>query len=70
MKVGLTRRKSGKYSLTILGKVVYEAQLGIQHAVDIYPKLKAVDTLQMSHRLPKDERKKVIDTLLGNVVKT
>ena len=63
---GLASRKRGKYSLTLLGKIVYQAQLTIDHAVNIYPKLKAVDLLEKSYDIPEEERSKVISFLLGN----
>ncbi len=66
MKVGLASRKRGKYYLTLLGKIVYQAQLTIDHAVNIYPKLKAVDLLEKSYDIPEEERSKVISFLLGN----
>jgi predicted transcriptional regulator len=35
-KAGLIKRKNGKYFLTALGKVVYDAQLVIENAVNNY----------------------------------
>ena len=66
MKAGLASRKRGKYYLTLLGKIVYQAQLTIDHAVNIYPKLKAVDLLEKSYDIPEEERSKVISFLIGN----
>ena len=66
MKAGLTSRISGKYSLTLLGKIVYHVQLTIDHAVNIYPKLKAVDLLEKSSDIPEKERNKVINFLLDS----
>ena len=54
------------YSLTMLGQIVYQAQLTIDHAVDISPKLKAVDMLKNSSNIPEGERNKVISFLLSN----
>lgn len=66
VKVGLASRQRGKYSLTMLGQIVYQAQLAIDHAVDISPKLKAVDMLKNSSKIPEGERNKVINFLLSN----
>ena len=66
VKVGLVSRQSGKYSLTMLGQIVYQAQLAIDHAVEISPKLKAVDMLKNSSNIPEGERNKVINSLLSN----
>ena len=65
-KAGLVKRKNGKHSLTAFGKIVYDAQTTIEKAVNNYWKLKAVDSLEMSDELPKEERVKLIDNLLDN----
>jgi len=66
VKAGLASRQRGKYSLTMLGDIVYQARLAIEHAVSIYPKLKAVDMLKKSSDIPEDECNKVINFLLSN----
>jgi predicted transcriptional regulator len=66
VKAGLVSRQRGTYSLTMLGQIVYQAQLAIDHAVDISPKLKAVDMLKNSSNIPEGERNKVINFLLSN----
>jgi DNA-binding HxlR family transcriptional regulator len=65
-KVGLVKRKNGKHFLTAFGKVVYDSQKTIEKAVDIFWKLKAVDSLELSGELPEEERAKLIDNLLDN----
>jgi hypothetical protein len=65
-KAGLVKRKNGKHYLTAFGKVVNDAQTTIEKAVNSYWKLKAVDSLELSDELPKDERVKLIDNLLDN----
>jgi predicted transcriptional regulator len=65
-KAGIVKRKNGRHSLTAFGRVVYDAQTIIEKAVNNYWKLKAVDSLEMSEDLPKDERLKLIDNLLDN----
>jgi predicted transcriptional regulator len=65
-KVGLVKRKNGKHFLTAFGKVVYDAQKTIEKAVDIFWKLKAIDSLELSGELPQEERAKLIDNLLDN----
>jgi predicted transcriptional regulator len=65
-KAGIVKRKNGRHSLTAFGKVVYDAQTIIEKAVNNYWKLKAVDSLEMSEDLPKEERLKLIDNLLDN----
>ena len=65
-KAGLVRKKSGKYLLTAFGKVVYDAQSTVDNALTNFWKLKAIDSLEMSNELPKEEQQKLIDTLLDN----
>ena len=65
-KAGLVKRKNGKHFLTAFGKVVYDAQTTIEKAVNNFWKLKAVDSLEMSDELPREERVKLIDNLLDN----
>jgi predicted transcriptional regulator len=65
-KAGLVRKKSGKYLLTAFGKIVYDSQLTVDNAILNYWKLKAIDSLETSSELPKEERTKLIDALLDN----
>ena len=66
MKTGLISRKDRQYMLTSLGKIVYDAQLMIGRATNTYWKLKAIDSLETEHKLPADERNKIINTLIDN----
>ena len=65
-KAGLVRKKSGKYLLTAFGKIVYDAQTTVETALTSYWKLRAIDSLEMSNELPKEEQQKLIDALLDN----
>ncbi|MDQ3835464.1 MAG: hypothetical protein M3270_00820 [Thermoproteota archaeon] len=65
-RAGLVRRKNGKYILTTFGKIVYESKVTIEHALNNYWKLKAIDSLETSNEVPKEEQKKLIETLLAN----
>jgi len=65
-KAGLVRKKSGRYLLTAFGKVVFNAQLTVESALGSYWKLRAIDSLEMSNELPKEEQQKLIDALLDN----
>jgi hypothetical protein len=66
MKAGLIKRKNGKYSLTALGKVIYNAQMKIENAVNNYWKLKVINSLEDTNDFPVEERKKLIDNLIDN----
>jgi predicted transcriptional regulator len=58
---GLVIRKNGKYFPTSFGGLVYEAQRIIGKAIEIYWKLKAIDSFQM---LSTEEYIRILDTLL------
>lgn len=62
---GVIRRKNGKYFLTSLGKVVYEAQELIGKAVQYYSKLQAIDSIE-TPEFPAAELSKIIDGLIKN----
>lgn len=66
LKTGLISRKHRQYKLTSLGLIVYHAQLMIGRAIDTYWKLKAIDSLEAEHKLPTEERNKIINTLMDN----
>ena len=66
IKAGIVKRKSGRYNLTAFGKVVYDAQATIENAINNYWKLKAVDSIEISDELPKEEFNKIVDILIDN----
>jgi predicted transcriptional regulator len=71
MKAGLIRRDNGKYSLTLVGKIVYDAHLKIGKALSYYWKLKAIESIEMSSSLPgaessKEELIQLINILIDN----
>ena len=67
-KADLIKRKYGRYSLTVLGRVVYEAHTTIGKALMYYWKLKAIESIETSpsFKLPKDNLAKLVDTLIDN----
>jgi hypothetical protein len=67
--IGLIRRDNGKYSLTLMGKIVYDAYLKIGKALSYYWKLKAIESIEMSSPgagLSKEELMQLINTLIDN----
>ena len=68
MKIGIISRKSGKYSLTSFGKIVYHAQDLIDTALNNYWRLSALDSLGMINALPTMEYNKISNSLLGDSV--
>jgi hypothetical protein len=64
---GLIKRHKGKYSLTLLGRVVYDSQLIIGKTLAYYWKLKAIESIETSQSgLPNEERTQLIDALIDN----
>ena len=67
-KADLIRRKNGRYFLTLMGKIVYEAHMTIGKALNYYWKLQALESIQTSSPdgLPKEEISKLVDTLIDD----
>lgn len=65
-KAGLISRKNRRYHLTSFGKIVYDAQLTVGRAANTFWKLKAIDSFDTEHKLPEDERDKIINALIDN----
>jgi predicted transcriptional regulator len=64
---GLVKRHKGRYSLTMLGKVVFESQMLIGKTLAYYWKLKAIESIEMSSSgLPNEEITQLIDALIDN----
>ena len=66
IKKGLIRRDKGRLFLTSLGIISYQSQLKIDYAIKNYWKLKAIDSMQDSSEMRKDERTRIIKTIIGN----
>jgi hypothetical protein len=69
MNAGLVRRDYGKYSLTLIGKIVYDAYLMVCTALSCYWELKAIDSIEMSTTgtgLSKEELRQLINALIDN----
>jgi hypothetical protein len=70
VNAGLIKRVSGKYSLTLVGKIVYDAHLKIGKALSYYWKLKAIESIETSaisgNELLEQELTQLINTLIDN----
>lgn len=67
LKAGLIKRRRNRYSLTLLGKVVYDSQMIIGVALSNYWKLKAIENIETSGSdLPAKEIAQLINTLIDN----
>lgn len=65
MDVGLIKRNRGRYFLTALGKVVYEAHMTIHKSLLYYWKLKAIDSIQTTD-ISEQDFSTLVDTLIDN----
>jgi nucleoid-associated protein YejK len=65
-RAGMIKRRGGKLVLTAFGKIVYESQKVVESANNSQWKLKALDSVDASEELPKEERKKLLDNLIEN----
>ena len=65
-RAGMIKRRGGKLVLTAFGKIVYESQKIVESANNSQWKLKALDSVDASEQLPKEERKKLLDNLIEN----
>jgi hypothetical protein len=65
---GLIKKRQGKYTLTALGKVVYNAHTVIGKALGYYWKMKAIESIQMSsgQELAKEDMLQLIQSLIDN----
>ena len=66
LKTGVITRKNGKYSVTSFGLLVHHAQNLIRLALNSYWKLSAIDSLESSHIIPRDEYNKIVSNLLSD----
>ena len=68
MDADLVRRISGRYSLTSLGKIMFNSYLKIETAIKYYWKLKAIDSILTSaiSELPVQECTRIIDNIIDN----
>ena len=70
LNAGVIKRHKGKYSLTLLGKVVCDSQMIIGKTLAYYWKLKAIESIEMpasgSLGLPSEEITQLINALIDN----
>ena len=65
MAAGLIKRSRGKYSLSCLGKVVYDVQLTIGRTLQNYWKLKAIESMQNSD-ISEHNISKLVNSFIDN----
>ena len=67
---GLIRRLNGRYSLTLLGKMIYDIHITTSRVLSYHWKLQAIEFMQISSpadvKLTVEEFSKVVDTLIDD----
>jgi predicted transcriptional regulator len=68
MDVGLVRRQGDRVSLTNLGKVYYYAYNKLSNAMDYSWKLKCIDILEESDKMPQTEIHRIINITITDKI--
>jgi len=66
LNVGLVRKKDDEFYLTSIGKVFYYAYQDLSRAMDNLWKLKCIDILEESDKMPREEISRVIKTIIAD----
>ena len=70
IKIGLIKRTNGIYSLTTLGKIIYDAKVQLDSCINDYWKFQIIDQLEKTeskdNSLPKEEFTSVINALVSD----
>jgi hypothetical protein len=66
MRSGLVKRNKGRYALTAFGKVIYDIEITIEIALENLWKLRAVDLVQVTEALSKEDQTRILDTLIDS----
>jgi hypothetical protein len=62
----MIEKKNQRYFITFFGVAVYKARMVIQKAIDNYPKLRIIDSLEEQEQIPSFELNKIIDICIGD----
>jgi hypothetical protein len=70
IKIGLIKRTNGIYSLTTIGKIIYDAKTQLDSCINDYWKFQIIDQLEKTsskdNSLPKEEFTSVINALVSD----
>jgi hypothetical protein len=70
IKIGLIKRTNGIYSLTTIGKIIYDAKTQLDSCINDYWKFQIIDQLEKTsskeNSLPKEEFTGVINALVSD----
>ena len=65
VSAGLIRRHKGEYSISLFGRIVFDAHTTLSQALKHYSKLKSIESIA-DKELPPAELSKIIDILIDN----
>ena len=60
----LVKRRDKLYSLTTLGKILFDAETTVEAALENFWRFKAIDSLEISDGIPLEEHRRLIETLI------
>lgn len=63
---GLIRKKENMYSLTTFGRILYDAEMKVENALNNFWRIRAIDSLEVADGIPVEEHKKLIETLIND----
>jgi hypothetical protein len=70
IKIGLIKRTNGIYSLTTIGKIIYDAKTQLDRCINDYWKFQIIDQLEKTsskdNSLPKEEFTSVFNALVSD----
>ncbi len=64
LSIGLVRKQDDKYFVTSIGRIFYDAYLNLSSGMDNLWKLKCIDILEESDKMPREELSRIINTII------
>jgi predicted transcriptional regulator len=64
LSIGLVRKQDDKYFVSSIGRIFYHAYLNLSSGMDNMWKLKWIDILEESDKMPREELSRIINTVI------
>jgi predicted transcriptional regulator len=61
---GLIRKKDNMYTLTTFGRILYDAEVKVESALNDFWRIRAIDSLEVADGIPAEEQRRLIETLI------
>jgi predicted transcriptional regulator len=65
-KYGLVRKRDKRYSLTTLGKILFDAETTIENTLENFWRIKAIDSIEVSDGITLEEHRSLVNTLIND----